>query len=95
MRRLRKEVHGGEGGSHPTTTLSTINTHPAIEEKSDYSDAGDNELRITYGITSNSYGVLVKSTLFKGNHYSYKTTNDYHSYEPQINAIAKSVKIKS
>jgi len=56
-------------------------------------EAASDEIRLKYGITSQNYGVLTYSVLFKNQHYSYKTSNDYHSYQPDIEEIVKSIKI--
>ena len=71
----------------------TINRQPAIFFEGDY---GKDEARVYYAVSRGDYGVVLGSTFFRGQYYSYKNTNniDYFKYRPDVEALAKSITIQ-
>ncbi len=66
---------GGQPDGHPSKTQeSTTKGLSSYFEQSDY---GANESRLGWGVVGANNGVVLKSILFKGDHYSFKTNNDY------------------
>lgn len=55
---------------------------------------GPNEARFAYAVVSDKYGVLLRSTVFSGNHYSYENNKSYSNYNVDVEKIAKSIVIK-
>lgn len=56
-------------------------------------DPSTGEFILYYAITKDQTGVLLSCDFFKGNHYSFNTTNNYFGYESDVNTIAKSISI--
>ncbi|HMT18483.1 MAG TPA: hypothetical protein PKD15_00440 [Candidatus Saccharibacteria bacterium] len=88
------------GGGDSEHIVYEINALPAFYEIADYSAYGatgsdSNEQRLTVGILGKKYGVLIKTTLYKGDYYSAKNVSgiDYHIYKPVFDDIINSVRI--
>ena len=77
-------------GAKPPTDILAINGMPALK----FVDSYTNESRISYAMTLGSYGVIVDSDLFSGDHYSFKTTNNYLTYASVIDSLAHSVAVE-
>lgn len=84
-----------EAGSERGSKISKISIHgrDAIYYKAQYDDT---ETRVRYAVSSDSIGVLAGANAFNGDYYSFKNTNhiDYKLLLPQVDQIAKSVRIR-
>lgn len=79
-----------EGGAMNTKQALTINGNSAYLESAGY---GADETRLTWVIASDKYVALVKTVLFRGDHYSFHGANDYFTYRKDVEAIVNSIHV--
>lgn len=89
------EAYANPGGTQPKTSDTTINGLKAYRYEVDYAANGGDEIRLAYVIaTGDDTVVLVTTSLFNGDHYSYKGTQNYRTMLADVDAFVQSLKQK-
>jgi hypothetical protein len=76
------------GGAGSDATINGVTAYKYIVHPN---PSNKNRVDIYYAVAKGARAVLVHSELFDGDHYSYKTTNNYLTYEDAIGDIAETV----
>lgn|GEM_PF-6254227 len=84
------DLHDGEDTNHTFDGFTTSAGLNGFKYVAPYTD----EQRTQYGVVNGKYAVTVYCDFFSGDHYSFKGTTDYTVYQPEVEAIAKSIVIK-
>lgn len=54
----------------------------------------ENEIRVVYGILVEDKIVVVRSTFYRGDHYSVKTTKDFLPFIPKVDSLVASMSVQ-
>jgi hypothetical protein len=78
----------GPGGTNPKRTYPTFGGHKAYRYEVAYDES---DVRLVYGITFEDKIVVIRSNFFEGNHYSYKSANNYLPLLSQVDKLVESI----
>ncbi len=87
-----EDVYQGIDGMIVEEKTLTVNGVTGYMGKSDYSTDAGKELRFAYVLSNDTKGVLISTTLFSGDHYSYKNTTDYTNLQSSVEKIVNSIR---
>lgn len=71
----------------------TINNLPAAYYAVKPDPANPNRLDVYYAVVTPTKAVVVSTELFRGDHYSFKNSNDYFKYSNDVDSLAKTIRV--
>lgn len=87
------ELFRGVDGNLSSEKTLEINGADAYMTEADYSGEDGDEIRLNYVVLSGDTAVVLNTTLFNGQHYSFTSERDYLEYRSEVEELANSIQL--